>query len=129
MPKSIMQVNAADTKQSPRKSPKNSQIRLDQSVNNSREISRSSVMSTRQSVMSNAARNQGKRSFQIGPAGANSKFGNSRSPMRQGAVSVPPLPLTKTIYGRGRAARDQPKTFFKGATALLASEKHHVMGN
>ena len=28
-----------------------------------------------------------------------------------------------------QGARDQPKTFYKGAVALLACEKHHTLGN
>ena len=38
-------------------------------------------------------------------------------------------PLTKSIYGRTPATKDLPKTFFRGAVALLASEKHHALGN
>ena len=38
-------------------------------------------------------------------------------------------PLTKSVYGRTKGAKDLPKTFFKGAVALLASEKHHALGN
>ena len=37
--------------------------------------------------------------------------------------------MTKSIYGKVQGAKDKPKTFFKGAVALLSCEKHHALGN
>ena len=56
-----------------------------------------------------------------------SQIGRKITQRPRQATSVPPL--TKSIYGRVQGARDQPKTFYKGAVALLASEKHHTLGN
>ena len=86
--------------------------------------------------MHGAGGNQTSRELQVGSVMSTvtrassinrSQFGRKQTQRPRQSTSVPPL--TKSIYGRVQGARDQPKTFYKGAVSLLASEKHHTLGN